>query len=75
LRFDFALLKVTDEELQQVEDFVNIQEQLPLIERRNLFIQALDEGAMKALFGENTVIMYVLAIKFGESGAMWRIRK
>jgi alanyl-tRNA synthetase len=29
--------KVTDEELQQVEDFVNIQEQLPLIERRNLF--------------------------------------
>jgi alanyl-tRNA synthetase len=39
LRFDFShFAKVTDEELQQVEDFVNarIQEQLPLIERRDI---------------------------------------
>jgi alanyl-tRNA synthetase len=45
---------VTDEELHQVEDFVNarIQEQLPLIERRDIpFAQAVEEGAM-ALFGE-----------------------
>jgi hypothetical protein len=34
----FPILKVTDEELHQVEDFVNarIQEQLPLIERRDI---------------------------------------
>jgi alanyl-tRNA synthetase len=39
LRFDFShFAKVTDEELHQVEDFVNarIQEQLPLIERRDI---------------------------------------
>jgi alanyl-tRNA synthetase len=38
LRFDFSsFCKVTDEETRQVEDFVNgrIQEQLPLIERRD----------------------------------------
>jgi alanyl-tRNA synthetase len=55
LRFDFShFAKVTDEELHQVEDFVNarIQEQLPLIERRDIpFAQAVEEGAM-ALFGE-----------------------
>ena len=69
LRFDFShFAKVTDEELQQVEDFVNarIQEQLPLIERRNIPIQqALDEGAM-ALFGEKYGDN-VRAIKFGSS--------
>jgi alanyl-tRNA synthetase len=69
LRFDFShFSKVTDEELQQVEDFVNIriQEQLPLIERRSIPIQqALDEGAM-ALFGEKYGDN-VRAIKFGES--------
>ncbi|WP_366186945.1 alanine--tRNA ligase [Flavobacterium ovatum] len=69
LRFDFShFSKVTDEELQQVEDFVNtrIQEQLPLIERRNIPIQqALDEGAM-ALFGEKYGDN-VRAIKFGNS--------
>jgi alanyl-tRNA synthetase len=69
LRFDFShFSKVTDEELQQVEDFVNarIQEQLPLIERRNIPIQqALDEGAM-ALFGEKYGDN-VRAIKFGAS--------
>ena len=69
LRFDFShYSKVSDVELQQVEDFVNarIKDQLPLIERRNIPIkQALDEGAM-ALFGEKYGDS-VRAIKFGES--------
>ena len=69
LRFDFShFSKVTEEELKQVEDFVNqrIQEQLPLIERRSIPIQqALDEGAM-ALFGEKYGDN-VRAIKFGDS--------
>ncbi|WP_369766206.1 alanine--tRNA ligase [Flavobacterium sp. WC2429] len=69
LRFDFShFAKVTDEELQQVEDFVNarIQEQLPLIELRNIpFAQAVEEGAM-ALFGEKYGD-HVRAIKFGDS--------
>ncbi len=69
LRFDFShFAKVTDEEIKQVEDFVNlrIEEQLPLIERRNIPIQqALDEGAM-ALFGEKYGDS-VRAIKFGQS--------
>ena len=69
LRFDFShFAKVTNAELQQVEDFVNarIQEQLPLMERRNIpFQQAIQEGAM-ALFGEKYGDS-VRAIKFGES--------
>jgi alanyl-tRNA synthetase len=69
LRFDFShFSKVTDEELKQVEDFVNarIEEQLPLVERRSIPIQqALDEGAM-ALFGEKYGDN-VRAIKFGNS--------
>ena len=69
LRFDFLhFAKMTETELQQVEDFVNarIQEQLPLIERRNIpFAQAVSEGAM-ALFGEKYGDE-VRAIKFGES--------
>lgn len=69
LRFDFShFAKMTEAELQQVEDFVNarIQEQLPLIERRNIpFAQAVQEGAM-ALFGEKYGDE-VRAIKFGES--------
>jgi alanyl-tRNA synthetase len=69
LRFDFShFAKVTDEELQQVEDFVNarIQEHLALIERRNIpFAQAVEEGAL-ALFGEKYGD-HVRAIKFGES--------
>ena len=69
LRFDFShFSKVTDEELQLVEDFVNtrIEEQLPLIERRSIPIQqALAEGAM-ALFGEKYGDN-VRAIKFGDS--------
>ena len=69
LRFDFShFAKMTEAELHQVEDFVNarIQEQLPLLERRNIpFQQAVDEGAM-ALFGEKYGDT-VRAIKFGES--------
>lgn len=69
LRFDFShFAKVTDEELQQVEDFVNarIQQHLPLIERRDIpFAQAVEEGAM-ALFGEKYGD-HVRAIKFGDS--------
>ncbi|HMI07691.1 MAG TPA: alanine--tRNA ligase [Flavobacterium sp.] len=69
LRFDFShYAKVTDEQLREVEDFVNerIQEHLPLIERRNIpFQQAVDEGAM-ALFGEKYGD-HVRAIKFGDS--------
>ena len=69
LRFDFShFAKMTDAELEQVENFVNarIQEQLPLVERRNIpFAQAVQEGAM-ALFGEKYGDT-VRAIKFGES--------
>ncbi len=69
LRFDFShFAKLTDSELQQVEDFVNarIQEHLPLEERRSIpFQQAVDEGAM-ALFGEKYGDQ-VRAIKFGKS--------
>ena len=69
LRFDFShFAKLTETELQQVEDFVNarIQQQLPLLERRNIpFAQAVQEGAM-ALFGEKYGDE-VRAIKFGES--------
>lgn len=69
LRFDFShFSKMTANELRLVEDFVNarIQEQLPLIERRNIPIeQALAEGAM-ALFGEKYGDT-VRAIKFGAS--------
>jgi alanyl-tRNA synthetase len=55
LRFDFShFSKVSDEELRQVEASVNtqIEEQLQLVEHRNIPIkEALDKGAM-ALFGE-----------------------
>jgi alanyl-tRNA synthetase len=69
LRFDFShFAKMTDEELRQVEDFVNerIQEHIPLLERRSIpFAQAVEEGAM-ALFGEKYGD-HVRAIKFGDS--------
>ncbi len=69
LRFDFShFSKVTNDELKQVENFVNarIREQLPLIERRAIpYQQAIDEGAI-ALFGEKYGDT-VRAIKFGES--------
>lgn len=69
LRFDFShFSKVTDEELQKVEDFVNarIREGIALEERRHVpYQQAIEEGAM-ALFGEKYGDT-VRAIKFGKS--------
>jgi alanyl-tRNA synthetase len=69
LRFDFShFAKVTEDELRQVEAFVNalIEEQLALVEYRNLPIQeALEKGAM-ALFGEKYGDA-VRMIEFGES--------
>ncbi|WP_396183328.1 alanine--tRNA ligase [Flavobacterium sp.] len=69
LRFDFShFSKVSDNEIKQVEDFVNqqIEEQLQLVEHRNIPIQkALEQGAM-ALFGEKYGDS-VRMIEFGES--------
>jgi alanyl-tRNA synthetase len=57
LRFDFShFAKVTDEELHQVEDFVNARIQNNAINRiETFFWQAVEEGAM-ALFVRNTVM-------------------
>ncbi len=69
LRFDFShFSKVTDEQLREVEDFVNarIREGIALVERRGIpYQQAIDEGAI-ALFGEKYGDA-VRAIKFGKS--------
>jgi alanyl-tRNA synthetase len=69
LRFDFShFAKVTDEELLEVENFVNarIRESLPLIEKRAIpKEQALEDGAI-ALFGEKYGDL-VRTIKFGDS--------
>src|SRR6056297_1673450 len=69
LRFDFShFSKMTNDELGQVEDFVNarIEGQLPLEEKRNIPMQeALSSGAM-ALFGEKYGDT-VRTIKFGQS--------
>lgn len=69
LRFDFShFSKVSDEELKEVENFVNarIRESLPLIEKRAIpKDQALEEGAI-ALFGEKYGDL-VRMIKFGDS--------
>jgi alanyl-tRNA synthetase len=69
LRFDFShFAKLTDEELRDVENFVNarIDGKLPLIEKRNIPMQvAIDEGAM-ALFGEKYGDT-VRSIRFGQS--------
>ncbi|TDN87126.1 alanyl-tRNA synthetase [Salegentibacter sp. 24] len=69
LRFDFShFSKVSREELDRIEKMVNtrIDEQLPLIEQRNIpFKDAVDQGAL-ALFGEKYGES-VRAIRFGES--------
>jgi alanyl-tRNA synthetase len=69
LRFDFShFSKVSDEEIKQVEAFVNaqIEAQLQLVEHRNIPIkEALDKGAM-ALFGEKYGDN-VRMIEFGDS--------
>ncbi|SDS14580.1 alanine--tRNA ligase [Gramella sp. MAR_2010_147] len=69
LRFDFShFSKVTSEELEKVENFVNsrIRENLKLDEQRNISYQeAIDQGAI-ALFGEKYGDS-VRAIRFGDS--------
>ncbi len=68
-RFDFShFAKMTEEELKEVEQFVNarIQEQLPLQENRTAVLaDAMEEGAM-ALFGEKYGDK-VRTIRFGKS--------
>ncbi|EPR74957.1 Alanyl-tRNA synthetase [Winogradskyella psychrotolerans RS-3] len=69
LRFDFShFSKVTPEQLQEIEDFVNarIEGKLPLEEHRNIPMEkAIEEGAM-ALFGEKYGDT-VRTIRFGKS--------
>ena len=69
LRFDFShFAKLTDEEIKDVENFVNarIEGKLPLIEKRNIpKEEAIAEGAM-SLFGEKYGDT-VRAIRFGQS--------
>ena len=69
LRFDFSHFgKMTQEEIWQVEQFVNarIQEQLPLVEERGIPMeQAKEEGAI-ALFGEKYGDR-VRTVRFGKS--------
>lgn len=69
LRFDFShFAKMSEEELKEVEKFVNdrIEENLPLDEHRNITMkEALQEGAM-ALFGEKYGDE-VRTIRFGDS--------
>ncbi len=69
LRFDFShFAKVTDEELQEIEEFVNsrIRDGIALEEHRTVpFQQAVEEGAM-ALFGEKYGDT-VRTIRFGAS--------
>jgi alanyl-tRNA synthetase len=69
LRFDFShFSKLTPEELQEVEDFVNerIGEKHELREQRNIsYADAIDQGAI-ALFGEKYGDS-VRAVRFGES--------
>ena len=69
LRFDFShFSKLTDEELKDVENFVNarIEGKLPLEEKRNIpKEEAIAEGAM-SLFGEKYGDT-VRSIRFGQS--------
>lgn len=69
LRFDFShFSKMTEEELREVEEFVNarIAEDLPLVENRAVpMAEAVAEGAM-ALFGEKYGEQ-VRTIRFGDS--------
>jgi len=69
LRFDFSHFgKMTQEEIWQVEQFVNarIQEQLPLVEARDIPMEeAMEEGAI-ALFGEKYGDR-VRTVRFGKS--------
>ncbi|WP_417611290.1 alanine--tRNA ligase [Owenweeksia hongkongensis] len=69
LRFDFShFSKVTDEEIQQIEDLVNnrVQKNFSLEEFRNIPINKAQEMGAMMLFGEKYGDT-VRAIKFGES--------
>ncbi len=69
LRFDFShFSKVTDEEIQQIEDLVNnrVQNNFSLEEFRNIPINKAQEMGAMMLFGEKYGDT-VRAIKFGES--------
>jgi len=69
LRFDFShFQKVTDEELQQIEDLVNsrIQESFELQEHRSIPITLAEEKGAMMLFGEKYGDV-VRMIQFGES--------
>ncbi len=72
LRFDFShFSKVTEEQLQEIEDFVNsrIHDQIPLEENREMaFADAVEQGAM-ALFGEKYGD-HVRMIRFGKSAEL-----
>ncbi len=69
LRFDFShFSKMTEDQIQKVNDFVNekIQEEIPLVELRNVpYKDAIDSGAV-ALFGEKYGDE-VRTINFGDS--------
>ena len=69
LRFDFShFSKLTLEELNDVQDFVNrrIESKLPLVEQRNVTMEAaINDGAL-ALFGEKYGDT-VRSIRFGQS--------
>jgi alanyl-tRNA synthetase len=69
LRFDFShFAKMSVEELQQVEDFVNarIAEQLQLKEQREVPVKEALEGGAMALFGEKYGDK-VRTVRFGQS--------
>ncbi|MFD0976589.1 alanine--tRNA ligase [Salinimicrobium gaetbulicola] len=69
LRFDFShFSKVTPEQLNEIEDYVNtrIADKLPLVENREMtYEEAINDGAI-ALFGEKYGDK-VRAIRFGDS--------
>lgn len=69
LRFDFSHFeKVNDEQLQQIEDFVNekIQANIPLNEHRAIPITKAEEAGAMMLFGEKYGDV-VRMIEFGDS--------
>jgi alanyl-tRNA synthetase len=69
LRFDFSHFeKVNDEQIQQIEDFVNekIQAKIPLNEHRAIPITKAEEAGAMMLFGEKYGDV-VRMIEFGDS--------
>ena len=69
LRFDFSHFeKVNEEQLQQIEDFVNekIQANIPLTEHRSIPITKAEEAGAMMLFGEKYGDV-VRMIEFGDS--------